>query len=100
MELLLALLLQSAAAPEPAPRLSYAAEAAEPAEPRARVNQGRSARIDWGSLSQSLAAEPRSEQRQEAPAPRAAPQRRAPGRVTIWNGAPIRMVNGQPHGVW
>ena len=100
MEILLALLLQSAAAdganPPATPQLAYANEASADA-PRPRINQGRSSRIDWSAMDQSLTTESRQERRPAAPA-RAAPAR--PGRTTLWNGVPVRMVNGQPHGLW
>jgi hypothetical protein len=96
MDLILALLLQSAIAPDSAnsahdSRLAYAHEAEE--APRPRINQGRS----WNALDQSLATESRQERSQPAPA---APRRAAPGRTTQWNGVPVRMINGQRHGLW
>jgi hypothetical protein len=96
MELILALLIQSAITPDNAiwarsPRLAYAGEAEE--APRPRINQGRS----WNTLDQSLATESRQERSQPAPA---APRRAAPGRTTQWHGVPVRMINGQPHGLW
>jgi hypothetical protein len=103
MDLLLALLLQAAIAPEGAdsarlPQLAYAQEAAEDA-PRPRVNQGRGFRTDMNALDQSLATESRLERSPRAPAP-PAPARSAPGRTTQWNGVPVRMINGRPHGLW
>ena len=104
MNLLLALLLQGAIVPEGAdsaraPRLSYADDATAQTAPRPRVNQGRGFRGEWNALDQSLATEARQE-RGPRPAERAAPTRAAPGGTTQWNGAPVRMINGQPHGVW
>lgn len=96
MEILLALLIQSAVAQEP-PRLSYAAEAAEEA-PRPRVNQGRSFRADWNALDPSLAPEARQERRPAASAPARAD--RPAGRTSPWNGVQVRMIDGRPHGVW
>lgn len=104
MDLLLALLLQSAIAPDGAasargPQLSYANEAAAPAAPRPRINQGRSFQIDWNGMDQSLATESRQERRPAAPA-RAAPARPTPGRTTMWNGVPVRIIDGRAHGLW
>ena len=101
MEMLLALLLQSAIPPDgaaaaPPPRLAYANEAAADA-PRPRVNQGRGFRMNFNALDQSLASEAREERRPAAPT-RTAPSR--PGRTSMWNGVPVRMINGQPHGLW
>lgn len=102
MEMLLALLLQSATAahpgPAPAPRLSYVAEAADEA-PRPRVNQGRSFRADWNALDQSLATEARQERRPPA-GDQSAPARQPPRRTTQWNGVQVRMIDGRPHGLW
>lgn len=103
MDLLLALLLQSAIAPENAdsarvPRLAYADEAAEDA-PRPRINQGRSFRTDLNALDDSLTIESRQERRPRA-ATRPAPARPATGRSTQWNGVPVRVIDGQRHGVW
>lgn len=102
MEMLLALMLQSAIAggagdSARAPRLSYAHERADDA-PRPRLNQGRGFRMDLNALDRSLTGEARQERR---PAPaQARPGRAAPGRTTMWNGVPVRMINGQPHGLW
>lgn len=100
MDLLLALSIQSAIAPDAdsarSPQLSYA-DADEPA-PRPRVNQGRGFRTDMNALDQSLATEAQQERRPR-PAERA-PLRAAPGRTTQWNGVPVRMINGRPHGLW
>ncbi len=103
MELLLALLLQSAIAPENAdssraPQLAYANEAADDA-PRPRINQGRSFRTDLNALDNSLAIESQQERSPRATA-RRAPARPAPGRATQWNGVPVRVIDGQRHGVW
>lgn len=102
MDILLALLLQSAIAPEgPAtargPQLSYAGDAAAEA-PRPRINQGRRFQIDWNAMDDSLTGESRQERRPAAPA--RAPARPAPNRTSMWNGVPVRMINGQPHGLW
>ncbi|MGQ0659625.1 hypothetical protein [Sphingosinicella sp.] len=104
MDLLLALLLQAAIAPEGAdsaraPRLSYTGETAADAAPRPRINQGRSFRTDLNALDQSLAAESRQERSPPAAPARATPGQ-ATGRVIQWNGAPARIINGQPHGIW
>lgn len=99
MDLILALLLQSAIAPDDAarsPRLAYSGEAVEEA-PRPRVNQGRSFRADWNALDQSLAAESRQERDQPAAARTG---RTTPGRTSQWNGVPVRMIDGRPHGLW
>ena len=99
MDLLLALMLQSAISPQgAAPRLSYADEPAAEA-PRPRVNQGRGFRTDLNALDQSLATEAGQERSLRTAPARPAPGR-ATGRVSQWNGAPVRMINGQPHGVW
>ena len=103
MDLLLALLIQSAIAPDNAdtarsPRLVYSSEAAGEA-PRPRVNQGRSFRTDWNALDQSLATEARQDRSQPGPA-RARTGRAVPGRTTQWNGVPVRMIDGRPHGLW
>lgn len=77
MEMLLALLLQSAIAPEgPAPRLSYADDATAQAAPRPRVNQGRHYQVDWNAMDQSLATESRQERRPSVPARTAPPPAR------------------------
>ena len=81
--MLLALLIQSAIAPDGAnaargPQLSYANEAAAQAAPRPRINQGRSFQIDWNASDQSLSSDSRQERRPVAPA-RAATGR--PGRT-------------------
>ena len=88
MELLIALLIQSTAAPPP--RLSYAMGAAERPAPRARGRGG----VDWQALDQSLADGSRRERRRQG-------RRPAPGpRETIWNGVPVRIIDGQVHGIW
>lgn len=97
MDLLLALLLQSAIAPDGAPRLSYA-QTEQPA-PRPRINQGRSIRLNLDALDRSLSVQAGEEHRSAPPA-QARPGRAVPGRVSLWNGVPVRMINGQPHGVW
>lgn len=102
MELLFALMIQSAVAAESpdsarAPRLSYNA-AAQP-EPGVRINQSRRSRIDWGAQDETPAADAQQEAPQRAVA-RPARGRAAPARETTWNGAPVRMIDGRPHGVW
>lgn len=53
--------------------------------------------VDWQALDQSLADGSRRERRQRGT--RAA--RRAPApRETMWNGVPVRIINGQVHGIW
>jgi hypothetical protein len=95
MDMILALLIQAAIAPDgaastPAPRLAYADAATEQDAPRPRVNQGRSAGMPWAAIEQSIATEARRE------APRPAAQRRQTQATTV----PVRMINGQAHGVW
>lgn len=99
--MLLALLLQSAASgasPPAAPTLAYTNDVAAQSAPRPRINQGRSFRIDWSEMEQSLTTESRQERRPTAPARGSA--RPAPGRTSMWNGVPVRMIDGQPHGLW
>ncbi len=93
MDIFLALLIQAAIVPDgtasaPAPRLAYADTAAAQDAPRPRINQGRSA-LGWAAASQSV-----PETRQERPRP-AASRGQTPA-----NGAPVRMINGQAHGIW
>lgn len=76
MDMLLALLIQSAIAPDGAnaargPQLSYASQAAAQPAPRPRINQGRSFQIDWSAASEPSAAAPRQERR-ASPTARAA----------------------------
>lgn len=87
MELLLALLIQSTDAP---PQLTYSLGAAERTSPRTP----RGGNMDWQALDQSLADDSRRERRLR-------PGRRAPApRETMWNGVPVRIINGQVHGIW
>ncbi|MGE0179205.1 MAG: hypothetical protein AB7O91_05240 [Sphingomonas sp.] len=99
MELLLALLIQSSIAPAAdagrMPRLSYATEAGQRAPQGPRINQGRSAQIDWEATDESLAAEARRERGR-----RSTPARPASGRSTTWNGVPARIIDGRAHGLW
>jgi hypothetical protein len=84
MEILLALLLQSAAnaaSPPAAPALAYANDAAAQSAPRPRINQGRSFQLDLGAMEQSLTTESRQERRPAAPA--RTPARPAPGRTNL-----------------
>jgi hypothetical protein len=88
MELLLALLIQSAAEPARAPRQPnrLAAAGRRTGAPR----EASRSRIDWGALDQSLAAGSRRERGGRPAGPR----------ETLWNGVPVRIIDGQRHGIW
>jgi hypothetical protein len=79
MDLMLALLIQNAVAPQrsvpaPAPRLPYQ----------------RSERIDLDALRSSLAAEARRERARSS----------TPAQETLWRGVPVRIIDGRMHGIW
>ena len=109
MDLLIALLLQSAVEPprvsHPSvaqvrtaarsvagsrPRLSYR-PVDEPPAPAGPGGARRGSVIDWESLDASLA---RPAEREAGSAPSGA------AREQLWRGVPVIVVNGQRHGLW
>jgi len=92
MSLLLALLIHNAVAPgrreAPPPRHSsaLAVVAQRAVRPRPRPQS----QVDWGALDVSLAPGARHERR----------RRDASARETLWNGVPVRIIDGQVHGIW